>query len=217
VNQIASIAMIAWTLSRGGAPRSEGASVRPVSPMAQLSQSTDALRTSLRRAYPSWSPEAEAQRSVVRRLVGGSMDYGEISRRALGDRWEGLSHDDRTEFVTSLGRLIEGRYRVRQAYLGADYRIHFDREIVSGHGTASVFATLFGDPRGKSVRVALEYRLLWRGDRWTVYDLVTDGQSLLDNYRGEFDRIITRSSFSALLQRMKDRAAREEREFASQE
>jgi phospholipid transport system substrate-binding protein len=185
--------------------------------MAQLAQSTEALKTSLRRAYPSWSPEAEAQRSVVRRLVGGSMDYAEISRRALGDRWEGLSSDDRSAFVTSLGRLIEGRYRVRQAYLGGDYRLHFEREIVSTHGTASVFATLFGDPRGKTLRVALEYRLLWRGDHWTVYDLVTDGQSLLDNYREEFDRIIARNSFSGLLQRMKDRAAREEREFASQE
>jgi phospholipid transport system substrate-binding protein len=185
--------------------------------MAQLIQSTDALRTSLRRSYPAWTPEAELQRGVVRRLVGGSMDYAEISRRALGDRWEGLSHDDRTEFVTSLGRLIEGRYRVRRAYLGADYRLHFDREIVSARGTASVFATLYGEPRGKNLRVSLEYRLLWRGDRWTVYDLVTDGQSLLDTYRAEFDRIIARDSVNGLLQRMKQRADREEREFASQE
>jgi phospholipid transport system substrate-binding protein len=174
--------------------------------MTQLIQSTDALQTSLRRSYPAWSPEADLQRSLVKRLVGGSMDYGEISRRALGGTWVKLSDEDRSEFVTSLGKLIESRYRMRETYLGSDLRIRFDRESVSSHGTASVFATLSGRSHGKPRQMAIEYRLLWKGDRWVVYDLVTDGESLLESYRDMFDRIIARESFDGLLHRIKRQA-----------
>jgi phospholipid transport system substrate-binding protein len=174
--------------------------------MTQLAQSTDALETSLRRSYPAWSPEAEMQRSLVKRLVGGAMDYGEISRRALGSTWETLSNKDRSDFVASLSRLIESRYRLRETYLGSDLRIRFERQTDSTHGTASVFATLSGRSRGKPRQMAIEYRLLWKGERWVVYDLVTDGESLLESYRDMFDRIIGRESFAGLLRRIKRQA-----------
>lgn len=134
------------------------------------------------------------------------MDYGEISRRALGGTWVKLSSDDRSQFVTSLGKLIESRYRMRETYLGAELRIRFERESVSSHGTASVFARLSGRSRGKPHQMAIEYRLLWKGERWVVYDLVTDGESLLESYRDMFDRIIARESFGGLLNRIKQQA-----------
>lgn len=206
------VAVVCWTLGREEPARSERPIAPAGSPMSQLIQSTDALQASLRRSYPAWSPEAELQRSLVRRLVGGAMDYREISRRALGGVWVSLSADDRSQFVTSLGKLIESRYRMREAYLGSELRIRFERESVTPHGTASVFATLSGRSRGKPRQMAIEYRLLWKGDRWVVYDLVTDGESLLESYRDMFDRIIARESFGGLLHRIKRQAEAGERE-----
>ncbi len=143
------------------------------------------------------------QRSVVKRLVGGSMDYAEMSRRALGEHWEHLSDEERSQFVADLGRLIESRYLVRGMYLGPDCQIRFDRESVSTRKTASVFATVSAERRKKTLRLAVEYRLLLKGDRWVVYDLVTDGKSLLDNYRAEFDKVIARESFGALVRKIR--------------
>ena len=175
--------------------------------MAQLIQSTGAVKACLRRSYPSWSPEAEMQRSAVKRLIGGSMDYVEMSRRALGDHWRRLSDDERSQFVADLGRLIESRYLVQGMYLGADCEIRFDKESVSPRGTASVFATVLAERRKKpTLRLAVEYRLLLKGERWVVYDLVTDGKSLLESYRDQFDKVIARESFGALLQKLRQRA-----------
>jgi phospholipid transport system substrate-binding protein len=56
--------------------------------------------------------------------------------------------------------------------------------------------------RGKKVKVALDYKLMWK-DRWVVYDVVTDEQSMLENYRAEFNKIINKEGFDALLKRMK--------------
>ena len=173
--------------------------------MAQLVQSIGAVKACLRPSYPSWSPEAEMQRSAVKRLLGGSMDYGEMSRRALGEHWSRLSNEQRSHFVVELGRLIESRYLVRGMYLSPDCQIHFDRESVTTGGTASVFATVLAERKKKTLRLAVEYRLLLKGDRWVVYDLVTDGKSLLESYRDQFDKVISRESFGALLQKIRRR------------
>ena len=57
--------------------------------------------------------------------------------------------------------------------------------------------------RGKKVKIALEYKMLWKGDHWVVYDVVTDEQSMLENYRAEFNKIINKEGFDALMKRMK--------------
>jgi phospholipid transport system substrate-binding protein len=51
--------------------------------------------------------------------------------------------------------------------------------------------------------VALEYKLLAKEGRWLVYDVITDEQSMVENYRAEFNKIINKESFDALLRRMK--------------
>lgn len=183
-----------------------GGPPRPASPMTQLARSNDALWACLRREYPSWSPEADLQRSTLRRLLGNSMDYGEIGRRALGARWDRLSVADRAEFVDDLGKVIESRYLRLQMYPASEFEVRFDRETVSDGGTASVFGTVMDRSRRKPVRVAIEYRLLWKGDHWVLYDVVTDDESMLESYRYQFDRIISRESFGGLLRRLRQQA-----------
>jgi phospholipid transport system substrate-binding protein len=201
-------ALLASTLSRGEPARADGPPASPTlaSPMSQLEHSTESLRASLRRNYPSWSPEADLQRSTVKRIVGESVDYREFSRRALGNHWRTLSDDDRAAFTVELGRLIENRCLARDDAFGSDFKIRFERETVSPRGTASVFATASGNPRSKKLRMSIEYRLVWESDHWSIYDVVTDGDSLLESYRIQFDRIIGRESFAGLMQRMKRQA-----------
>jgi phospholipid transport system substrate-binding protein len=63
---------------------------------------------------------------------------------------------------------------------------------------------------GKKVTVEMEYKLLFKGNHWLVYDVITDEQSMLENYRAEFNKIITKESFDALLKRMKKRLEKAE-------
>jgi phospholipid transport system substrate-binding protein len=45
--------------------------------------------------------------------------------------------------------------------------------------------------------------MLKRGDKWLVYDVVIEGVSLISNYRTQFNKIITTSSFQELMKKMK--------------
>jgi phospholipid transport system substrate-binding protein len=39
--------------------------------------------------------------------------------------------------------------------------------------------------------------------KWQIYDIVTEGSSLIRNYRNQFRRVIEKKGFDELLRRMK--------------
>jgi phospholipid transport system substrate-binding protein len=180
----------------------------PASPMAELKKSDAALKKLFARRAPSWSPEAEAKRGEMRKIVAGFLDFEELSRRSLARHWDGLSAKQRTEFVATLRDLIERSY-IKQVHGSPNYDLAFDKETVDGK-EADVTATLHSMARGKKVEVSMEYKLLAKEGRWLVYDVITDEQSMLENYRAEFSKIINKESFDALLKRMKKKLEEKE-------
>ena len=180
-----------------------------VSPMAELKKSNEKLDKVLQRNRPDWSPEAELQRTEVRKLVGSFLDYAELARRALAKHWDTLTPKQRTEFVDTLRELVERSY-LRQIHGNANYTIKYDKETKDGN-EADVTGTLLTTSRGKKVKIALEYKMIWK-DRWVVYDVITDEQSMLENYRAEFNKIINKEGFDALLKRMKKKLNEKEEE-----
>jgi phospholipid transport system substrate-binding protein len=173
------------------------------SPMAELKKSNDALNKLLKKKYPTWSPEAEAQKADVRKLVGGFLDYRELARRSLAKHWDTLSPPQRQEFVSTLRELVENSY-LKEVTGDPNYVMKYDKEDKTGaEGTeATVEATLSTVSRNKKVDIALVYKLVHK-DHWLVYDVITDEQSMLENYRAEFNKIITKDGFDALLKKMK--------------
>jgi phospholipid transport system substrate-binding protein len=180
----------------------KGAPTPPTtSPMAELKKSNADLDKVLKRNVPNWTPEAELQRTEVRKLVGSFLDYNELAKRSLGRHWDTLTPKQREEFATTLRDLVERSY-LRQLHGSPNYSIKYEKEQKSGN-EATVDATLHTTARGKKVEIALQYKLLGRDGHWLVYDVLTDEQSMLENYRAEFNKIITKDGFDALMKRMK--------------
>jgi phospholipid transport system substrate-binding protein len=171
------------------------------SPMAELKKSNEKLDKILQKNRPNWSPEAELQREEVRKLVGSFLDYGELARRSLARHWDTITAKQREEFVNTLRELVERSY-LKQVHGNANYNIKYDKEMKDGN-EATVIGMLNTVARGKKVKVALEYKMIWKGEHWVVYDVVTDEQSMVENYRAEFNKIINKDGFDALMRRMK--------------
>jgi phospholipid transport system substrate-binding protein len=53
--------------------------------------------------------------------------------------------------------------------------------------------------------VPSDYRMLRRGDRWLVYDILIEGVSLVANYRTQFNKIIQTSSYGEPVRKLKTR------------
>ena len=156
----------------------------------------------LQKNEPNWSPEAELQRSEVKKLVGSFLDYGELAGASLAKHWDKITPKQRDEFVETLRQLVERSY----LQAGPRQRRTTTSSTTRKRRTAArptVTATLNTVARGKKVKIALEYKMLWKDGHWVVYDVVTDEQSMLENYRAEFNKIINRDGFDALIKKMK--------------
>jgi phospholipid transport system substrate-binding protein len=58
---------------------------------------------------------------------------------------------------------------------------------------------------GKKTEIPLDYRLMKKDGDWKAYDVVVDGISLIQNYRGQFSKILRSSSYEHLVQTLRDR------------
>ncbi len=180
------------------------------SPMAELKKSNGQLDKVLHKNVPNWSPEAELERDEVRKLVGAFLDYNELARRSLARHWDTLTPKQRSEFTETLRQLVERSY-LKQVHGGGgpNYNIKYEKEEKPG-SEALVDATLHTMSRGKKVEIALQYKMICKDGKWVVYDVVTDEQSMLENYRAEFNKIISKDGFDALLKRMRKKLEEKE-------
>jgi phospholipid transport system substrate-binding protein len=184
------------------APKAPGAPPPDSSPLADLKKSNANLKKILAKQPANWTPEHDAKNSEVRKTVDQFLDFEELAKRSLARHWDGLSPKQRTEFVATLRDLVERNY-LKQIHGSPNYDLKFDKETKEGN-EASVHGVLNTvTAKGKKVNVDLEYKMVWKGGHWVVYDVITDEQSLLENYRAEFNKIIEKDGFEALLKRMR--------------
>jgi phospholipid transport system substrate-binding protein len=65
--------------------------------------------------------------------------------------------------------------------------------------------TTFVNPKGEEFSVV--YRLRRVGGKWKVYDAVVENISVVNNYRSQFDRVISKYSFGELKRMLKEKGA----------
>jgi len=55
----------------------------------------------------------------------------------------------------------------------------------------------------KGEEFSINYKLHRAGEDWRVYDLVIENVSLVNNYRSQFNRILTNSTYDELISKIK--------------
>lgn len=155
------------------------------------------------------SADTEAARSArsveVTRILSDLLDYQELSRRALADHWESRTPAQREEFVGLLRQLVERNYEANLARI-QDFEVEYTREESVSDGTV-VHTEARSRTSRRSPPVEIHYSMHREGSSWRVFDVNTDGVSLVSNYRRQFNRIIASDGWDALIRRMRERLA----------
>jgi len=127
--------------------------------------------------------KVEERRQRLERVVGDRFDYQEMSRRAMGAPWNTLSDKDKQEFVALFKTLLTNSYADKiETYSGEGVQFINER-------TENDYAEVRTKVLTGKVEIPLDYRLLNKGAEWRVYDVVVDGVSLVNNYRGQFSNL----------------------------
>ncbi|HEV8584959.1 MAG TPA: ABC transporter substrate-binding protein [Methylomirabilota bacterium] len=174
-------------------------------PPAWAGAPTDQLKSQVDRALkvledPVLKEKPKERRVAVRKVADDIFDFGETAKRSLGRHWNARTQVERDEFVKLFGDLLERSYISKIELYGGE-KIQYVGDKIEGD-QASVQSKLLTKSGSD---VPIEYRMLKKGDRWLVYDVIIEGVSLIANYRTQFNKIIQTSSYAELVRKMKTR------------
>ena len=143
---------------------------------------------------------ADERRQLLERVVGARFDYHEMSRRALGAPWNTLSDQEKQEFVGLFRTLLTNSYADKiETYSGEGVQYLNER-------TEKEYAEVRTKVLSGKTEIPLDYRLINKTNDWRVYDVVVDGISLVNNYRGQFTKIIKSSSYADLVEQLRKKS-----------
>lgn len=191
------LAALSTVLLAGVAPAAADAQANPAEAQAFLTDRHEALRE----LFAQRASAARNQRLST--LVSELLDLEELSRQALRDHWESRTPAQREEFVSLLRQLVQEQYE-RNLERTMNYTVTYDGADVRGQVvTVRTLASSASNRRAPAV--SIDYQMVKVGNTWRVFDITTDGVSLVRNYRTQFNRIIERDGWDALIARMRDR------------
>lgn len=139
------------------------------------------------------------RRKLVRAVLQQLFDFPEMSRRSLGAN--ARRYKDRLEEFTPL--FVDF---LEHSYMGVlekngDAKIQYGRAILDGENLQIRTKTRLKDGAEYSV----DYKLYLSPTGWRVYDVIVEGISLVNNYRSQFDRLLKKKSFDAVLQDLREK------------
>jgi phospholipid transport system substrate-binding protein len=142
---------------------------------------------------------ADERRRALREITDPMFDWTEMAKRALGRHWHTRTEAERQEFVPLFHNLLERTYVTRiERYDGE--QITYTGESIEGD--QAIVRTKVLDKTSRELPV--EYRMVRAPNgRWTIYDVLIEGVSLVANYRSQFDQIIRTASYERLVAKLK--------------
>jgi len=174
---------------------------------ARAGEPTDQLRAQIDRVIKVLEdPElkkankAKERRAAIRKVANDIFDFGETARRSLARHWTQRTAAEREEFVQLFADLLERSYISRIEAYGGE-KIAYVGETIDGD--VATVKTKITTRQGTEIPV--DYRMHKRGDKWLVYDVIIEGVSLVADYRVQFNKIITTSSYAELVKKMRDK------------
>ena len=146
------------------------------------------------------SEKTDERRKLLEKVVAARFDYTEMSRRALGAPWNQLTDQQKEEFVDLFRTLLTTSYAEKiETYSGEGVQYLNER-------TEKEYAEVRTKVLSGKTEIPLDYRLINKADEWRVYDVVVDGVSLVNNYRGQFTKILRASSYSDLVDQLRKKS-----------
>ncbi len=148
---------------------------------------------------PENTEYTEDQRQQLRSIINDMMDYREMGRHALDEKFSELDTDQQDEFIELFTKIIRDQ-SLQQLDI---YRAEVNYEDIQvSEDTAKVITTAILDER----RIPVNYRMKKKEGEWFITDMSVDSAWTAESYQRSFQNIIRRRGFDALLESLRKRA-----------
>ncbi|HMA81328.1 MAG TPA: ABC transporter substrate-binding protein [Candidatus Binatia bacterium] len=169
---------------------------------------TDQIKATVDKALvvlkdPRLKPAAKVKerRDQLKQILFARFDFTEMAKRALGANWRRRTPQEQEEFVHLFTEVLERAYAdIIESY--TDEKITYTNERIDG--TYADVGSKIQTSKGEEY--TLNYKAHLVSNEWKVYDVVAENVSLVNNYRSQFNRVISHASYDELVRRLKDKA-----------
>jgi phospholipid transport system substrate-binding protein len=168
-------------------------------PQEKVRETVDAVLAVLQDKSMQGEENTGKRRAKMRQAVFQRFGFDEMAQRALGQYWPKRTPAEKKEFVTLFSDLLERSYITKiESYTGEQQVLYTKESIDKDYASVRTEIVVQRD-----ANVEVVYQLLRRDGNWQVYDVVIEGVSLVNNYRTQFNNIISRESYEALVKKLK--------------
>ena len=134
------------------------------------------------------------RRDAIRKLMHQRFDFERMCRSVLARNWRDATPAQQQRFIELFPELLLHTYMTGlEGY--TDEVVEIEDTRMKGRAKAIVETSIISG--GKAIPVS--YRLVERDGDWQVYDVVVEGVSLVNNYRGSFGSTIKKDGMDQLL------------------
>lgn len=145
----------------------------------------------------------EIKKEKLRVIYKAMFDENEFSRRTLSRNWSKFSSAQQAEFVKLFEEVLEKSYADKIL----DYtneKVEFSKEEIKSDTQAEVQTKIITASKG----IPIFYRMILKDGKWKVYDVVVENVSLVQNYRTQFNDILTKNTPEQLLETLRKKVSK---------
>jgi phospholipid transport system substrate-binding protein len=176
-------------------------------PGTQVIQSAnDRITQLLQQKVTPGSAEEKKVLDDIQKIAKSLIDVDQLGKAAMKDQWAKLTPPQQTEFLKVLRELIDANY-VKTLRGNVSYKVNYKGEKTDPNGNVVVSTEVVTQKKGRPLKVAIDYVLAKSGKDLKIFDVITDGVGLVENYRTQFNKLIKDKGFEKLIGNMKQRAA----------
>jgi phospholipid transport system substrate-binding protein len=173
---------------------------------AQQIQPIDALRGPVEAALgilqdPRYRAASEkaAQKEKLWEIIRKVFDFEGITERAVGRNWGRFTPAQQRDFADVFSKLLGNSYLNK---IQGDYhneKVEFLGQELLTEAKARVKTRIVREVDA----IPVDYSVRADGGTWRIYDVNIEGVSLVQNYRSQFDQILSSDTPDALIERVR--------------
>ncbi len=168
-------------------------------PGEQIKATVDRVMEILKDPKLQGDDKKTERREKLRQVVLPRFDFAEMGKRALGNNWNRYP-EKQQEFVAAFKQLLEESYADQIQAANGDKVVYLNERTDKNYSEVDTKVI-----SSKGEETPMTYKLHSVDSDWKVYDIVVENVSIVNNYRSQFNRILSNASLDELIKRIKEK------------
>ena len=167
-----------------------------------LSLLVDGVVSEVKTNKAIYQDDTEKLYDLIDQRILGTVDMELFSKLTLGSHWNSASTTQRQSFKEALHKAMISSYGKSLLLLSKVEKIDYPMPKTMKQARYQIVKTMLFFVGGQAP-VSINYAMLFKEDKWVIFDLIVDGLGVGKQFRQNFDLEIKDKGLDALIARLR--------------